>query len=417
MISKMEQLYKRHFGLKEPPFNITPDPSFLYASASHREGLAQLLYGVTARRGFIVLTGEVGTGKTTLIQSLLHQLNDQTQTAFVFSAISSPLDLLRSVCEEFKLVQPLREVRDFHHYSGLLNEFLLAKYQNSENAALIIDEAQNLSAPVLESIRLLSNFETTKDKLLQILLVGQPELADRLNTPELRQLRQRITLRHHLRPLSGDECHEYVANRLVHAGGNREIFPKKTLESVFRYSGGVPRLINIICDNALLNAYAVGQKIIDSKCIEEVANDLCLTPLSSRVTVMQRESSAAAEPRSVSRPEVIKPNAVAIQSRYRSFSTFTSDQPIATRNEILPPAFLTLVSDALIDAMGPMGRVVLADQIKRLGYSMERFPRDKFETLLKTVGAEIFNDVLGERFHQTMSKAFRNLKTAEKETL
>jgi general secretion pathway protein A len=170
----MEQLYKRHFGLIEAPFNITPDPRFLFTSASHREGLAQLLYGVNARRGFVVLTGEVGTGKTTLVQSLLNNLDRKVHTALIFSAISNPLDLLRSVCEEFKLVSVLGKAKDFHYYACLLNDFLLAKYNEGENAALIIDEAQNLSADVLEAIRLLSNLETTTDKLLQILLVGQP---------------------------------------------------------------------------------------------------------------------------------------------------------------------------------------------------------------------------------------------------
>ena len=195
-------LYQTHFGLSQAPFNITPDPSFLYLSASHREGLAQLSYGIRAKKGFVVLTGEVGTGKTTLIHALLNELNGSAQTALIFSTIVSPADLLRSVCEEFGLVDSKRPLQDIHDYLVSLNEFLLESYRKGENCALIIDEAQNLSAEVLESIRLLSNFETSKDKLLQILLVGQPELAVRLNSPELRQLKQRVMLRHHLRVLS-----------------------------------------------------------------------------------------------------------------------------------------------------------------------------------------------------------------------
>ncbi|HSF58985.1 MAG TPA: AAA family ATPase, partial [Candidatus Binatia bacterium] len=178
-------LYQTHFGLSQAPFNITPDPSFLYLSASHREGLAQLSYGIRARKGFVVLTGEVGTGKTTLIHALLNDLNGSAQTALIFSTIVSPVDLLRSVCEEFGLIEPKRPLQDIHDYLVSLNEFLLESYRKGENCALIIDESQNLSAEVLESIRLLSNFETSKDKLLQILLVGQPELAVRLNSPEL----------------------------------------------------------------------------------------------------------------------------------------------------------------------------------------------------------------------------------------
>src|SRR5512135_3054774 len=236
----MVPVYTSHFGLSEAPFNITPDPSFLYLSASHREGLAQLLYGINARRGFIVLTGEVGTGKTTLLQALLRQLADGTQTALIFSTITSPPDLFRYVCEEFKLVEPMQGLKDAHDYIYLLNEFLLQKYRDGENAALIIDEAQNLSAEVLESIRLLSNFETTKDKLLQILLVGQPELTERLNTPQLRQLKQRVTLRHQLRPLSLSECHEYIGNRLKLAGGEPNIFLSDTVAEVHGFSGGIP---------------------------------------------------------------------------------------------------------------------------------------------------------------------------------
>ena len=269
-------LYQTHFGLRQAPFNITPDPSFLYLSASHREGLAQLSYGIRAKKGFVVLTGEVGTGKTTLIHALLNDLNGSCQTALIFSTIVSPADLLRSVCEEFGLIEPKKPLREIHDYLVSLNEFLLENYRKGENCALIIDEAQNLSAEILESIRLLSNFETSKDKLLQILLVGQPELAVRLNSPELRQLKQRVMLRHHLRALSLQECCEYVPNRLKVAGGERTIFTPNALESIYSYSGGIPRIVNVLCDNALLTGYALGRKEIDPGVIREVAEDLSI---------------------------------------------------------------------------------------------------------------------------------------------
>ena len=251
---------KRISASRQAPFNITPDPSFLYLSASHREGLAQLSYGIRARKGFVVLTGEVGTGKTTLIHALLNDLNGSAQTALIFSTIVSPADLLRSVCEEFGLIEPKRPLQEIHDYLVSLNEFLLESYRKGENCALIIDEAQNLSAEVLESIRLLSNFETSKDKLLQILLVGQPELAVRLNSPELRQLKQRVMLRHHLRALSLQECCEYVSNRLKVAGAERTIFTPNALESIYSYSGGIPRIVNVLCDNALLDWLCVGEE-------------------------------------------------------------------------------------------------------------------------------------------------------------
>jgi general secretion pathway protein A len=270
-------LYQAHFELSQAPFNLTPDPSFLHLSASHREGLAQLSYGIRARKGFVVLTGEVGTGKTTLIHALLNDLNGSAQTALIFSTIVSPADLLRSVCEEFGLVEPKRPLGEIHDYLVFLNEFLLESYRKGENCALIIDESQNLSAEVLESIRLLSNFETFKDKLLQILLVGQSELAVRFNSPELRQLKQRVMLRHHLRTLSFQECCEYVSNRLQVAGGDRSPFTPTALESIYSYSGGIPRVVNVLCDNALLTAYALGRKEIDTEIIREVAEDPNIT--------------------------------------------------------------------------------------------------------------------------------------------
>jgi len=398
----MGHLYQEHFGLTQAPFNITPDPFFLYLSASHREGLAQLLYGINARRGFVVLTGEVGTGKTTLIQTLLHQLAQGTHTALIFNAIMDPIDLLRYVCEEFGVIEPTQGVKDAHDYINLLNEFLLQKYRNGENAALIIDEAQNLSAEVLESIRLLSNFETTKDKLLQILLVGQPELTERLNTPQLRQLKQRVTLRHHLRPLSLGECQEYIANRLKHAGGNASIFPPRIIEAIHKYSGGIPRLINVICDNAMINAYALDKKEIEPLIIQEVADDLYLTNNASRVPPNRRENPVGVETRAVGRMEVVKPQAVQIIKGNRGTAGI---DPIvgAPANGVVPESFLLSLREALIDAMGPMGHVVLAEQLKFFGGSVERFPREKVGLLIDSVSREIFDESVRERFRRNMS--------------
>lgn len=407
----MEHVYKKHFGLSEAPFNVTPDPSFLFLSASHREGLAQLMYGIKARRGFIVLTGEVGTGKTTLIQALLHELGEDTQTALIFSAITSPLDLLRYVCEEFDLVSPLGEVKEMHDYATLLNEFLLEKYREGKNVALIIDEAQNLSAEVLESIRVLSNFETTKDKLLQILLVGQPEFAERLNSTRLRQLKQRVTLRHHLLPLSVHECREYVAARLEHAGGDPEIFPPKTVEVLHRYSGGIPRLINVICDNAMLSAYALGKKLIEPALIHEVAEDLCLSATALRPGAERNDSPPRVELRAPVRMEVVKPQTAAAVKAARP----ATSPPSPARVESLPADFLLSVREALIDAMGPMGHVVLAEQTKSLGGSMERFPREKIWLLVDLVSREIFDEFLKERFRRGVAERLAQLDKQKKE--
>jgi general secretion pathway protein A len=269
-------MYRDHFGLVREPFNVTPDPAFLYLSRSHQEALAQLVYGVQARKGFLVLTGEVGTGKTTLIHALLHELNGTTQTALLFNTIANPRDLLRTTCEDFKLVDCDAAAKEIHDYLSLLNRFLLESYQKGGNCVLIIDEAQNLSPEVLDSVRLLSNFETAQDKLLQILIVGQPELGTRLNSADLRQLKQRVALRHHLRPLSLAECIEYIGRRLEISGGTPAIFTAVALRTIYAYSAGTPRLINILCDNGMLTAYAMNKKHVDEQMIREVANDLNL---------------------------------------------------------------------------------------------------------------------------------------------
>ena len=407
-------LYQTHFGLSQAPFNITPDPSFLYLSASHREGLAQLSYGIRARKGFVVLTGEVGTGKTTLIHALLNDLNGSAQTALIFSTIVSPADLLRSVCEEFGLVEPKRPLQDIHDYLVSLNGFLLESYRKGENCALIIDESQNLSAEVLESIRLLSNFETSKDKLLQILLVGQPELAVRLNSPELRQLKQRVMLRHHLRALSLQECCEYVSNRLKVAGGDRQIFTPNALESIHTYSGGIPRIMNVLCDNALLTGYALGRKEIDTGIIREVAEDLSITtnpearirPIRQVVnntngnSLAQGFSVASAEARSgIARLEP-KPTAVKQVPKNPPSIAF------------VPASFLNVLVAALTDAMGPMSKIVLREQIKSLGESSERFPHTKVEMLLESVSREILDEGMRARFRHQMLEQIRILQAS-----
>jgi general secretion pathway protein A len=407
-------LYQTHFGLSQAPFNITPDPSFLYLSASHREGLAQLSYGIRARKGFVVLTGEVGTGKTTLIHALLNDLNGSAQTALIFSTIVSPADLLRSVCEEFGLVEPKRSLAEIHDYLVSLNEFLLESYRKGENCALIIDESQNLSAEVLESIRLLSNFETSKDKLLQILLVGQPELAVRLNSPELRQLKQRVMLRHHLRALSLQECCEYVSNRLKIAGGDRTIFTSNALESIHSYSGGIPRIVNVLCDNALLTGYALGRKEIDTGIIREVAEDLSITtnpearfrPI--RQVVNNTNGTGSTQASSAGSVEIrsgiarLEPKPLAVKTVPKSVA------PAA----IVPANFLNALVAALTDAMGPMSKIVIRDQIKGLGESSEKFPHAKIEMLLESVSREILDDGMRAQFRHQMLDQMRTLQAS-----
>ena len=238
----------------------------------HREGLATLVYGVQSRKGFVLLTGEVGTGKTTLLHSLLGQLDSTTASAFIFNPRLEPLDFFHMLFEDFGIEKACRTKAE---YLLALNDFLIERLEKNETALLIVDEAQTLSMEMLEEVRLLSNLETPSSKLLQIMLVGQPELNDLLAQPELRQLRQRIVLRHHLRPFDEKELDLYITERLRVAGNTgEEIFTSSARRKLFAVTQGIPRLVNIVCDGALLAGYAQEQRRISGKMILEVARDL-----------------------------------------------------------------------------------------------------------------------------------------------
>src|ERR1041385_5561964 len=243
--------YLNFYGLKEAPFTISPNPRFLYLSAKHREALNHLLYGIRERKGFVQLTGEVGAGKTTLCRALLDQLPpEQYSTALILNPVLQPDQMMAAIATEFGL-----NVRGMDRFQilQLLNHFLLEEMAKGRDVVLIIDEAQNLTNDLLEQVRLISNLETDDRKLLQIVLMGQPELRDRLNDHSLRQLRQRITVRYHLKPLTKPELAQYVQHRLQVSGGNGvPYFTRPALWRIYRYSKGIPRLVNAVCDKALL---------------------------------------------------------------------------------------------------------------------------------------------------------------------
>lgn len=269
-------MYRAHYGLVKRPFEMTPDPSFLYLGETHQEGLATLVYGVKARKGFVMLTGEVGTGKTTLLHALLAQLDAETASAFIFNPRLEPLDFFRMVFDEYGIEAECRTKAD---YLLALNRYLIDRLERDAPALLIVDEAQNLTPEMLEEVRLLSNLETSTSKLIQIMLVGQPELKEVLQRPELRQLRQRIVLRHHLRPFSAEETTDYVQERLRLAGyTGKGIFTKGALREVYAVTGGLPRLVNVVCDGALLLGYGRESTQIDRGEVREVARDLDLDP-------------------------------------------------------------------------------------------------------------------------------------------
>lgn len=437
----MLPVYCSHFGFAREPFNVTADPALLYMSESHEEALAQLIYGINTRRGFIVLTGEVGTGKTTLIQRLLDEMKDcHTRCAHIYHLTGGPKDLLRSVCREFSLLSGLDRDQDIEDYLALLNQFLRDSYQRGENVAVIIDEAQNLSTEVLERVRLLSNFETQRDKLLQILLIGQPELGDRLNEPGLRQLKQRVALRHELSPLSASECREYIARRLEIAGGELSLFAPDAIQAVYSYSGGIPRLINILCDNGLLAAYGSRQSSVDAAMVAGIAHDLHLSPRAGDADgARQRVAAKAAEaPLPDSSAAVLELTDLAdeppppsglrrlfglclgaghragadqsngahkgangVHARQNGTAAKAEDAPV-----VVPDRFFRTMSHVLNDAIGAIAVATIEDQIAVMGETRSAFPTPRLSQLVIGISREIRDESIRKVFLRRMSDEY-----------
>jgi len=274
-------VYAEYFGLTEPPFSIAPDPRYLFPSEQHREALAHLAYGAAEGDGFIQLTGEIGTGKTTLVRRLLSEMPEAVEIAFIFNPEVSRTGLLRGILAELGLPRPAADA-DRSELAERLYRHLLGAHARGRRVVLVIDEAQRLGADVLEEVRLLTNFETDRRKLLNVILVGQPELRETLARGDLRQLAQRITARYHLAPLRGPETEAYIRHRLRLAGAPGRVFRPRAVSVVHRHSGGVPRLINAICDRALMAAYARGLREVTPRMVEEAVRDLAGLPARRR---------------------------------------------------------------------------------------------------------------------------------------
>src|SRR6188768_150788 len=267
-------MYASFFGLNEKPFSITPDPRYLFLSERHAEALAHLVYGVNEAGGFIQLTGEVGTGKTTVVRSLLAQAPKHAEIALILNPRMTPAEFLLAICEELGIAVPDGSENSLKDLVDLLSRHLLNAHADGKRIVLVVDEAQNLAPEVLEQVRLLTNLETETQKLLQIILIGQPELRELLGRVELRQLAQRITGRYHLDPLSNDESAAYVRHRLRVAGATREIFSNGALREVQRLAGGAPRLINIISDRALLGAFTEDRHLVSASVVRRAAGEV-----------------------------------------------------------------------------------------------------------------------------------------------
>ena len=274
-------MYTSFFGLNEKPFTITPDPRYLFMSERHGEGLAHLVYGVTESGGFIQLTGEVGTGKTTLVRTLLGQIPSEVDIALILNPQLTAVEFLTTICEELGIEVP-KQRYSAKAMIDALNGHLLQAHSQGRRTILLIDEAQNLTESVLEQLRLLTNLETARQKLLQIILIAQPELREKLAKENMRQLAQRVTGRYHLEPLSSEETHQYIDHRLRVAGALTEIFDPAAKREVYRLSGGVPRIINVICDRALLGAYSRETRSVNKRLVRRAAAEVSgqsLTPV------------------------------------------------------------------------------------------------------------------------------------------
>ena len=268
----MTSIYNDYFGLKESPFSIAPNPQYLYMSDRHREALAHLMYGIQGDGAFILLSGEVGTGKTTICRCLLEQIPTQVDTAFILNPKLTAAELLAAACDDLKISYP--QGSTIKVLTDCINAYLLDAHANDRRTVLIIDEAQNLSIEVLEQLRLLTNLETNQRKLLQIILLGQPELLGLLAKPELRQLSQRITARFHLNALNRDEISAYIKHRLVVAGAKGTFFTKPAIDRIYKISQGIPRVINLVCDRSLLGTYSEGELQVTPKIVAKAALEI-----------------------------------------------------------------------------------------------------------------------------------------------
>ena len=266
-------MYWKYYRFKEKPFEITPDQKFLYLSEIHQEALAHLQYAIKEGKGFTVITGEAGTGKTTLVHTLLGELDGNIKTCYIFNPILERADFLNYICDDLGIKSDGMKSRG--QSLAALHNFLLNCFERNEKVFLIIDEAHSMNPDLLQEVRLLTNLETTKNKLLHVILLGQPELNKILKEPRFRPLKQRITVRYHLRPLNFQETKEYIIYRLKRAGSrNISLFDNNAIKEIYRYSKGLPRLINIVCDNALLAGFALERTRIGKPIIRDVINNL-----------------------------------------------------------------------------------------------------------------------------------------------
>jgi general secretion pathway protein A len=413
-------MYNSYFGFNDKPFNITPNPRFFYANRSYEEAYANLLYGIRERKGFLLLTGEVGTGKTTILQKLMGELDTRVPFVFFYTTTLTFEDLLTHICDELGLI--VKSQSQLGRIQAL-NDFLLAQLRQGSTAALLIDEAQNLREDVFENLRLLSNLETPREKLLQIVLCGQPELEAKLEQPGLRQVRQRISLQWRLDGLRADEVGAFINCRLKAVNyGRNDLFSQDAVREIARYSQGIPRLVNIICDNALLITYADSKKNVSAEIIKEVAKDLRLGIVNRAPGVQTMPFAAPFNGAKQERGREgsmlpIEPMRAAgysnrlTEDRTRPAGGVTPGPTLVRPRTDLMPQFLDILTRELTDVMGPMAPFVVRSHLRALGDTLHALPSASCEKLVELVSPEILNEMFRVTFKQRMSAVIGVLNT------
>lgn len=413
-------MLETHFGFRETPFGVTPDPRFFYSHPVYLEGLAALVHGIRSKKGFMLVTGEVGTGKTTLLRKLMRHLEATVQFVFVSNSHLTSYGLTELMVHDLGLTNKEKGRLEMIQE---LNNYLIQQLRTARTVALLIDEAQKLSDEALEGLCDLSNLETDEEKLLQIVLVGQPELATKLSKSSLRRIKQRIALHHRLHALqTPSEVEQYMRHRLQIAGyDGPEIFGKEAIEAIWHYSAGIPRLINVICDNALTVACVAAKRKISPYMIMKAAGCLLLEQgaEASKMGASELGLLRAKVPTPRISPKRGETNGNGIDTRERAETPVIplreSDRVlmsrIATRGPAVSLQFFDRMTRAATEAMGPMANRILRDQISALGESRDAFPQKKLAELVLLVSREILNQTMRDRFQNTMLREIGALKT------
>jgi len=417
---KHKAMFEGHFGFRETPFSVTPDPRFFFSHPLYLEGLAALVHGIESKTGFMLVTGEVGTGKTILLRKLMCHMDARVHFVFVSNSHLTSYGLTELMVQNLGLNNKektrLEMIQD-------LNSYLIHQLRTGRTVALLIDEAQKLSDEALEGLCDLSNLETDKEKLLQIVLVGQPELITKLNKSSLRRIKQRIAIHHHLYSFqTTSEVDHYIRHRLQIVGyDGPEIFTKNGIEAIWHYSGGTPRLINILCDTALAMACVAARKKVSPYMLMRAAGDLMLEQateapkigtseagLLRMKTPAPRINQKRSEPNRIEANTSERPEAVIIPLR-QSDRVLLSQ--IATKGPAVSLQFFDRMTRAATEAMGPMANRILGDQISALGESRHAFPQGKLADLILRVSGEILNETMRARFQTKMIREIATLKT------